>query len=414
VKLEGAVGVLLAIASAGCIVRDVKEPTSTEPVTYPSRAIELANGLHVLLEEAPDFGAAGAVLVVGAGAANDPQGKGGLAHLAEHIVFSASHSDVSFYEWSHNLDGGVNAFTTWDATTYHAFERTAALPRVLAFLHGVVTEPLIGIDEHVFRREWRAVSNERRRGTEDGTPGQAEGWLISSTFPAASPYAHAPAGTPDSLAHITFDDVRAFVAAHYRPEDCTLVVTAPLSVAEQQSLLESVTGLNARLAGLEPHPPTPHADARPAPLPRSFETRSADVATPTLWIGWAVPPGYGAAGDLAPLVADIAETSAFQDLDEVDRDVATLHTGVIAGVVASLFFVRVTLKDAAHPAETARLVVEQLQGALGRITARGTTTEILAHYVGTAFIYGQESQRVRAVDTGLSIRMRGDPLFLQM
>jgi predicted Zn-dependent peptidase len=100
---------------------------------YPSRTLALANGMRVLLEEAPDFGAAGAVLVVGAGAADDPEGKAGLAHLAEHLVFGATHASVSFRAWSQNLDRGVNAMTTWDTTTYYAVERPSSLPAMVSF-----------------------------------------------------------------------------------------------------------------------------------------------------------------------------------------------------------------------------------------------------------------------------------------
>jgi zinc protease len=384
-----------------------------EAVAYPSRTLELPNGMRVLLEQAPDFGAAGAVLVVGAGAADDPAGKAGLAHVAEHMIFSATHGGVSFYDWSRNLDGGVNAYTTWDTTTYPAFERTPDLPRLLTFLHGVATEPLAGIDERVFQREWRAVSNERRRGTEEGTPGQAEGWLITATFPATSSYGHPPVGTPDSLAHITFDDVRAFVAARYRPASCTLVVSAPLPLDEQQTLLESITGQKARYLSIKGRVPARAAAPSRARLPRSFETRDAEVATPTLWIGWEVPSNLGVGGDLAPLVADIAESSAFRELGEADRDIATLRTGVIDGVTSSLFFVHVTLKEATHPAQTARTIVAHLQGSLGQLTSVGASAAVMAQLVGTSFIYRQEGLRARTLDSAWSFHHVGDPRYLR-
>jgi len=407
----GAWLLLVCVAISACIVHETPAgPTVTEPIGYPQRTLLLGSGLRVVLERAPDFGAAGAVLVVGAGSADDPEGKGGLAHLAEHLAFSATHAGVSFHDWSRNLSRGVNAMTSWDTTTYHAFARTPSLPASLAFLSGVVNDPLAGVDATTFQREWRAVSNERRRGTEEGTPGQAEGWLITAAFPPVSPYGHSPVGTAESLAGITLADVRAFVGARYRPDACTLVVSAPLPLDEQQALVEAITGQKARVAAV-----TPHATARSMPpyLPRSFETREADVANPTLWIAWSVPPDFTTAGDLAPLVADIAESSSFRELGEVDRDVASLRTGVVDGVAASLFFVRVTLKEAAHPADTARRVVDLLQGGLGHLTAGGATTQVIAQYVGTDFVYRQEALSVRALETAWSYHHLGDPSFLR-
>ena len=405
-----AVAVLVAVGTATCIVRAPEGPTAVALKDYPTRALELPNGMRVLLEEAPDFGASGAVLVVGAGSADNPAGKAGLAHLAEHLAFGATHAGVSLREWSRNLTRGVNATTTWDTTTYHAVQPTSSLPAIVTFLHGVVTEPLAGIDEPAFQREWRAVSNERRMGTEEGTPGQTEGWLIAASFPPSDPYGRPPVGTRESLSRLTLADVRAFVGARYRPESCTLAISAPLPLDAQQKLVESITGLPARPARLARHAP-----AKPAPLslPRSFETRDADVATPTLWIGWQVPADTGPGGDVAPVVVGALAESAFSELGDRDHDVGTLRTGVIGGVAASLFYVRVSLKQAAHPAATARAVVEQLHGALGRLTAVGFPTSHLTQVVATDYVYRQEPLLQRMYDAAWSAQHLGDPTFLR-
>jgi len=151
----------------------------------------------------------------------------------------------------------------------------------------------------------------------------------------------------------------------------------------------------------------------PPTLPPSFETREADVANPTLWIGWPVPSDFGARGDLVPLVEEIVERSAWRELGEHDHDVATLHTGIVDGAGASLFFVRVTLKEAAHPDTTARLVVEQIQGGLGRLTAQGASIAALSQFVATDFVYRQEALGARMFDAAWSYHHLGAPTFLR-
>ena len=70
----------------GCIVKLPEAPRSAW-VAYPTEMLELADGLRVVLERAPAFGDAGAVLLVGADSANEPAGRGGLAHLVEHLAY---------------------------------------------------------------------------------------------------------------------------------------------------------------------------------------------------------------------------------------------------------------------------------------------------------------------------------------
>jgi zinc protease len=405
----------LAAAGAtggGCVVRkSAAVPTAGEAIHYPLRTLELADGLTVVLEQAPDFGSAGAMLVVGAGSADEPADKAGLAHLVEHLAFDATHRGVSFFDWSRNLDGGVNAFTTWDDTSYVAFERTPALPRMLAFLAGVVTDPLAGVDERTFAKELHAVSNERRMRTEEGTPGQAEGWLMAATFPADHPYAHSPGGTAESLARLSLADVRAFASSYYKPQGSTLVVSAPFALDDLQRLVEQVTGQAAHVR--EAGAARARAVPVPASAPASFDTRDADVPTPTLWIGWSVPASSGAKGDLAPLVAAIARSSAWSDLGERDPDVAYLRADYEAGSAADLFFVEVALTRAAHPRDTARLVVDEVQGSLGDLTARGVAVEELTRFTATDFVYDEESLPARTRSMAWSEQHVGAATYLR-
>ena len=405
---------LLALAGAApgaCLTRSTpKASHAAAAVTYDVRTLELANGLSVVLERAPDFGAAAAVLVVGAGSADEPPGKAGLAHLTEHLQGSATHAGVSFLARVRELDGSTNASTSWDDTTYRSVGDVRFLESTLAFLYGVLEEPLAGVDESTFAREWRAVSNERRLRTEEGTPGQSEGWLMAATFQANHPYAHPVVGTAASLGQVALADVRAFVADRYRFDRSTLVVSAPLSLDAQQALVERIAGQPARARGdRAPGTRPPAATSAPA----SFRRYQAEVSTPTLWVGWAVTGAYGEESDVAPLLAAIARTSASIDLGERDRDVGTVETGVIPGAAASLLYARITLKEAVHPEASARAVEDEMLGGLGKLTEREAPLEVMARLVGTEYAYDDEDLLGRTLHLAASYEHLGSPTFLR-
>jgi zinc protease len=399
------------VAFAGCIVAKRPDVPSAEATSYPLRVIALADGLHVVLEQAPDFDRAGAALVIGAGSAQEPASESGLAHLTEHIAFEGKHGGASLVELERSVGAQANAMTSWDATTYFAADAPGSLETIVRFLHGVATEPLAGTDAGTFEREWRAVANEMRMRTENGTPGQAIGMLMASTFPADHPYAHPVVATPESLSRITLEDVRDFAAAHYRPERCTLVVSAPLSFDLEQALVERATGQAVQTGSIKRAP-----QDRPGPPdhePGSFQARDAEVPTPTLWIGWSVPSGFGDEADLAPLLAAALRGSFRISLAERDPDIASVHPDVLAGTAASIFYVEAALKEGAHPERTARLVAEEMSGALGNLATWDISLDTLARLAASHYVYDEENLVPRLLDLGWSYQHTGSPLYLR-
>jgi zinc protease len=385
--------------------------SATKEVDYDVRVLELGDGLHVVLERAPDFGAAVAVLVVGAGSASEPAEQAGLAHLVGHLSFSASHAGVSLEERRRSFENGLNAYTSWDATTFSIFDRTSALEDAVVYLTGILREPMAGVDERIFRREWQVASNERRWRLEVGTPGEAEGWLMAAAFTSDHPYGHPISGTAEGMARLSMDDARAFAAAHYRPEKSTLVISAPLDFATQQALVERITGQAAR-EGV-PRRAAARIDAGVTSRPPSFETRRSNVPTPTLWLGWSIPSGYGARGDVAPLLASILDRSAGYDLGERDTDIATVDASVVPGVEASLFIAKVTLKKGAHPEKSARTVTDEIEGGLGRLARRQQPLKVTERFASTDLLYRDETMVDRALDMAHSYQELGVPSFLR-
>jgi hypothetical protein len=65
---------LLLVLAVSCIGPRYPELPRAEVAAYPTNQYQLPNRLRVVLERGPDFGRAGAVLIVGAGSSADPAG----------------------------------------------------------------------------------------------------------------------------------------------------------------------------------------------------------------------------------------------------------------------------------------------------------------------------------------------------
>ncbi len=386
-----------------CIVR----PTETHNVSVnrdQTRRLELGDGLRVVLEIAPAFDAAAAVLVIGAGSGDDPATMAGLGNLTFNMFCYANLGTTPYLDRA--IDGTASASTSWDSTTFLTTDNPDSLEESLTFLQGILKDPLAGVDDRLFRQEWLAVSNERRWRTETGTPGEAVGWLMADTFPEGDPYAHGPVGTAESLSGLTLADARAFVAGHYRAASSTLLITAPLPLDEQQALVERVTGQSARIVTAAP---AARINPRPSALqarPRSFRAHDAEVPAPTLWVGWSVPSAFATGGELGPLLA-AAIRNGTRDLMDRDTDVGDVRTGLDDGVAASLLHVEVTLKKGIHPERTAELVADEA------IAGLGTDFEALKRFASTEHVYDEEGLEDRALDGAWSANVLGSTAYLR-
>ena len=95
------VALVVGAGAEHCLVRYAPvTPSATAALQFPTRVVELEGGLRGVLEQSPDFGSASAALLVNAGSAGEPAGKAGLAHLVEHLAFSATHAGLSWREWA--------------------------------------------------------------------------------------------------------------------------------------------------------------------------------------------------------------------------------------------------------------------------------------------------------------------------
>ena len=104
----------LAAQAAHAVIKSPNDPRSYE-------TLELDNGLKVVLISDPTTDKAAASLDVNVGSGSDPQGREGLAHFLEHMLFlgTEKYPDSSEYKEFMSAHGGSdNAYTSYDHTNY--------------------------------------------------------------------------------------------------------------------------------------------------------------------------------------------------------------------------------------------------------------------------------------------------------
>ncbi|MCC5855181.1 MAG: insulinase family protein [Idiomarina sp.] len=160
------VGVTLSLALSGC--SRTTEPELVEPDIYTSpydtreyRAIELENGLRVVLVSDPETEKSAAALAVQVGSMQNPDEQLGLAHFLEHMLFlgTEKYPDPDEYGEFMSRHGGMhNAYTADDHTNYMFEVNNNALPEALDRFSDFFKAPLF-IPEYV-EKEVNAVHSE--------------------------------------------------------------------------------------------------------------------------------------------------------------------------------------------------------------------------------------------------------------
>ncbi|MGR4865459.1 M16 family metallopeptidase [Caulobacter sp. LARHSG274] len=270
------------------------------PIVYKERT--LANGLKVY--SARDASTPNVTVQVwyGVGSKDDPEGRSGFAHLFEHLMFKSTRDmpNEMLDRLTEDVGGFNNASTYDDFTNYYEVVPANHLQRLL----WAESERLgsLVIDDAVFKSERDVVKEELRQRVLADPYGRFFGLNITKASFTTHPYKRPGIGSIEELDAATVDDVRAFHAAYYRPDNAALIVVGNFDEAQLNAWIDQY------FAPLK----TPAAPIRqvtvvepPRTAPRTVTTYGPNVPLPALAITW-----------LAPSAAD-PDTPALSVLDAI-------------------------------------------------------------------------------------------------
>ena len=286
--LSGAFAGLL-LASTAAVAQPTSQPAAppaaiVPPIPFTVRT--LANGLKVYA--AVDRASSDVTVQVfyGVGSKDDPQGRSGFAHLFEHMMFKGARDMPPEYMDRLTEDvGGENNASTWDDfTEFHETIPANHLRRLL-WAEAERMSSLV-VDADNFKSERQVVEEELRQRVLADPYGRLFALAVPKASFTVHPYKRPGIGSIEDLDASSLDDVRAFHATYYRPDDASLIVVGNFDPADLDRWVDSYFGPIAtpawaipRVTAVEP----------PRTGPGVYQAYGPDVPLPAVVITWLAP-----------------------------------------------------------------------------------------------------------------------------
>ena len=334
----------------------------TEPLIasqFPANVFRLTNGLTVIHQHLPATPVVVVDVWVRAGAITEPDEWSGMAHFLEHMIFKGSErlAPGVFDSVIEGCGGMSNAATSYDYA--HFFITTAAqyLDDTLPALADLLLHPAIPDEEFIRERD---VVLEEIRGCYDSPD-----WLgfqaLSESVYQRHPYGRSILGTEERLMASSPETMRCFHAAHYQPENMTVVIVggvdreSALNIVNQ-SFQDFPLPVECPQCEIQAEPPIVGVRRQELYLPRLEQAR--------LLMAW-VGPGVEQIGDaygldlLSVLLADGRSSRLVRDLREELRLVHGISSNFSLQRDSSLFTISASLEPQ-HLEQVEALICDRL------------------------------------------------------
>ena len=250
--------------------QNVEWPTERAPRPLPPREVKfppfqvktLTNGMQVVTVAHHEQPAVTMRLLVRAGAAQDPEGKGGLAELVAKLLDqgTTTRSAQQIADQIDSIGGAMGTGSGTDLTFVNAVVMKDSFTLAMDLVHDVIRRPAFSPEEIERQRE-QAVSS-LRVSSED--PAYVASMLFDRLVYGFHPYGKPGSGTTQSLQRITQDDLRVFHRQYFVPNNMILAIVGDISSDEAFAAAESVFGA------------WPRADV---PAPEADRSATGDPAT---------------------------------------------------------------------------------------------------------------------------------------
>ena len=260
---------------------------------------KLDNGLKIVVQEDHRAPVVVSQVWYRAGALDEVNGKTGVAHVLEHMMFKGTKAVPAgkFSRLIAAAGGKENAFTAQDQTTYYQQLEKSNLPLSIK-LEADRMANLILTDEE-FAKEIKVVMEERRWRTED-KPQSKVNEQFNSTIYHVHPYGRPVVGWMNDLENMTAADAREWYNTWYAPNNATLVVVGDVNAQDVLKLAKQYFG------PLKPHAlPARKPQVEPEQKGERRVVVKAQAKLPYVLMGFHVPSLQDADKDVDPYALEI-------------------------------------------------------------------------------------------------------------
>ena len=184
----------------------------------------LNNGLKLIVREDHRAPTVAHMVWYRAGSIDEVNGRTGVAHVLEHMMFKGTHKVKSgeFSRLVAAVGGRENAFTSRDYTAYFQQVEKSKLDEVIRLEADRMSN--LNFDDAEFLKEIQVVMEERRLRTEDNPSSLLNESLMATAY-MSSPYRHPVVGWMNDLQNMKAADARDWYRSWYAPNNATVVIS---------------------------------------------------------------------------------------------------------------------------------------------------------------------------------------------
>ncbi len=361
----------------------------TQAQTTQVQEVILENGLKVLLLENHKSPAVTFQVWYRVGARNEEDGKSGLSHFLEHMMFKGT-SKVGPEEYSRIIaknGGRSNAFTTSDVTVYFATMSREKIGIAIELEADRMANALL--DGTYFEAEKKVVMEERRLRTEDN-PTSALAEVTGAVAYTVHPYRRPVIGWMGDIQNLSRENLQSHYRSYYVPNNAYIVVVGDFSAQEMLAKIKETFGKIPR--GSEP--PKVRVEEPPQRGERRVVLKK-EAELPFLLIYYHVPnlrtPDSFALDLLTVILASGRSSRLYQDLvyhRRIARSVDADYWGLsIDPSVLSMTAQVMPEKDPAEVERAIDILVNRVRSEL----VSDREVEKAKNQVEAAFVFGQDS-----------------------
>lgn len=213
------------------------QPTPATPKEFvgpvPTKQV-LPNGLTVLVIEKHDLPLVAVQVVVRSGASSDVKGREGVAQMTANMLQwgTTSRTANQIDEAIETLGTTIGANADLDATQAFFQVLRDNLPAAFEVLADVVQNPSFPTEElERVRGQMRTTLLQER-----DVPSRLASRTLFQVLYGEHPYGRTAATTPELLAKVKREDLKAFHTAHYRPDNTAVIFVGDVKLEEATAI----------------------------------------------------------------------------------------------------------------------------------------------------------------------------------
>jgi len=379
---------------------------NADPQSSPQAHIEefkLSNGLRIIVQEDHRSPVVVSQVWYRAGSLDEVNGKTGVAHLLEHMMFKGT-KKVKAGQFSRLIaaaGGRENAFTGADYTCYFQQLEKSQLPLSMKLEADRMANLQLTKDE--FSKEIKVVMEERRWRTEDKPQSKVNEQFQAVAY-NAHPYGRPVVGWMNDLENMTVEDAREWYNDWYAPNNAILVVVGDVKTQDVVALAKQYFGpLKSRAL------PERKPQKEPAQVGERRLIVKAPAKLPYVMMGYHVPALKDPATDWEPYALEIlagvldGNPSARLNQNLVRQSQIAVDVGAGYDLVArgheSLFEVEGTPSEGKSAAEIEAALLEQIELIKEKGVTTGELDRVKAQVIA-ADVYQRDSMFYQGMQIG--------------